>query len=49
MRTANNAHQYLREPPPVKPFPIKYSTSANRKSCGQSFFIGLPLLHDGEG
>jgi hypothetical protein len=33
MHTTNNAHKYLREPPPVKLFPIKYSAATNRKSC----------------
>jgi hypothetical protein len=27
-----DAHKYPREPPTVKPFPIKYSTTTNRKS-----------------
>jgi hypothetical protein len=32
MHTTNDAHKYPREPSPVKPFPIKYSTTTNRKS-----------------
>jgi hypothetical protein len=28
-QTTNNAHNYLREPPPVKLFPIKSSTATN--------------------
>jgi hypothetical protein len=31
MRTTNDAHKYLREPPTVKPFPIKYSSATHRK------------------
>jgi len=32
--TTNDAHKYLREPPTVKPFPIKNSAASNRKSGG---------------
>ena len=31
MHTTNDAHKYLREPPTVKPFPIKYSSATHRK------------------
>jgi hypothetical protein len=35
LRTTNDAHKYLREPPTVKRFSMKTSTAANRKSSGQ--------------
>jgi hypothetical protein len=36
IHTTNDAHKYLREPPPVKLFPIETSITTNRKSSGQT-------------
>jgi hypothetical protein len=36
MLTTNDAHKYLREPPPGKVFPIESSIATNRKTRGQT-------------
>jgi hypothetical protein len=48
MHTTNDAHKYLREPPPVKSFPINYSTTTNRKIWRSTFSVGMPVRLRGD-
>ena len=47
MCTTNDAHKYLREPPTVKPFPIKYSSATHRK-IGEGLILDSSVLTAGE-